>query len=63
MPLRTAQEDVKDSKFNLPDTADPETWVFDKSFTTSEIRRTIADVYGQKKFQDTCLDAISVSAE
>ncbi len=59
----TTKEGVKESRLNLPDTAEPETWVFDKSFTTSEIRLTITDVYGKKKFQDTCVNAISVTAE
>lgn len=59
----TTKEGVKDSKLNLPDTADPETWVFDTAFTTSEIKLTIAEVYGKKKFQDTCVNAISVTAE
>ena len=59
----TTKEGVKESKLNLPDTSEPETWVFDKSFTTSEIKLTITDVYGKKKYQDTCINAISVSAE
>lgn len=57
----TTREGRQPSTFNLPDTAEPETWVFDEPFVTSELRFTIKDVYGRKKFQDTCLNAISVS--
>ena len=57
----TTKEGRKSSTFNLPDTAEPETWVFDEPFATSELRFTIKDVYGKKKFQDTCVNAIGVS--